>query len=230
MQGSLTSGPAHKRVGGNWSGSRDLNPGPLRPERSALPDCATPRRRRLRWGRLSTHYSIREYSIRKLPCWRLPENFSHNLSFAPPLAAAYANAALPKRRLTARNARRARRLLRRASASSSRSSAASSSQLPSAAPPPPPPVEAGDPPSPAPLMSPGPPSPTPLASPGPLGEEPPDAAPSGGARRPCRKGVGVGCTLALHVPGGPATGVAVESADGGDRRPGPSRDGGGGLI
>ena len=26
-----------------WSGSRDLNPGPLRPERSALPDCATPR-------------------------------------------------------------------------------------------------------------------------------------------------------------------------------------------
>ncbi len=26
-----------------WSGSRDLNPGPLRPERSALPSCATPR-------------------------------------------------------------------------------------------------------------------------------------------------------------------------------------------
>ena len=28
---------------GYWSGSRDSNPGPLRPERSALPYCATPR-------------------------------------------------------------------------------------------------------------------------------------------------------------------------------------------
>jgi hypothetical protein len=26
-----------------WSGCRDLNPGPLRPERSALPSCATAR-------------------------------------------------------------------------------------------------------------------------------------------------------------------------------------------
>src|SRR4051812_34487552 len=26
-----------------WSGRRDLNPRPLRPERSALPNCATPR-------------------------------------------------------------------------------------------------------------------------------------------------------------------------------------------
>lgn len=29
--------------GGRWSGRRDSNPRPLRPERSALPDCATPR-------------------------------------------------------------------------------------------------------------------------------------------------------------------------------------------
>ncbi len=34
-----------------WSGCRDLNPGPLRPERSALPNCATPRCQPLREGR-----------------------------------------------------------------------------------------------------------------------------------------------------------------------------------
>jgi hypothetical protein len=32
-------------TGGGWSGSRDLNPGPLGPQPSALPGCATPRTR-----------------------------------------------------------------------------------------------------------------------------------------------------------------------------------------
>ena len=31
------------RVSTKWSGRRDLNPRPLRPERSALPTCATAR-------------------------------------------------------------------------------------------------------------------------------------------------------------------------------------------
>ena len=37
--------------GGEWSGRRDLNPGPHRPERCALPDCATPR------GRMPINYN-----------------------------------------------------------------------------------------------------------------------------------------------------------------------------